>query len=256
MRKAVEIDEKQEFLDLNLISPGIPESTEDIVLVILRLRELYNVEIESVVDKIVGSKDWLSPQFYANAILRRCVRLSTKPPSQCNFMLICTLISNIISEHYYATECFTFVNLGLQCLLQVYDRCYKELFMSMDEYQTLTLYCRSFNPSFILEEYDSVKPSPLYAKERICSLIESLQDIDEANFQFTDSEQEMLDALIASIQTDITIQEARGSLSESSSNDNTSPEETIDYSNVPDKTSSEETIDFQTYQIRLFRRNN
>ncbi|CAL1276959.1 unnamed protein product [Larinioides sclopetarius] len=185
----------QGLSDLHLDCFGL---TEPVYHIICKLHKLYDAEFDTVQAKIFNNKDYRCSEFHAKVMLSSCVKLSSTP-SYFHFMVVSSLISATVFNLFtkIKAKCFTFAKIASQCLMAVYDRCYKNFFEENEESESLDSFCETIWSSFLTKGDESILQ--LVSQLKISSLIASLCDIEVENFELNDSEIEMLDDIIYSI---------------------------------------------------------
>ncbi|KAF8787125.1 hypothetical protein HNY73_008753 [Argiope bruennichi] len=164
----------------------LTDDTEVIIEVIYKLSDLFGKELNSIAEKIAEEDIWKP---FTKAFLSRCIIISDEP-CYLSFLLLCSLIETTVGAIFIDSQCFTYAIICCLCLRIVYERCYKDLFNEIQEFESLGSFCRSINPLPV--EGESKLILSVDEQREISFLLSNAVDIDYNNFIITDSELKIL----------------------------------------------------------------
>ncbi|GFU10971.1 hypothetical protein TNCV_2934561 [Trichonephila clavipes] len=85
----------------------------------------------------------------AQFLLSRCIRLCDEPkPSHFNFLLVAAFLRESIFQIYHVSECYRILYICDFCLDVLYNRLFRNVFDSREEYEELELFCKEFLQHF------------------------------------------------------------------------------------------------------------
>ncbi|KAF8787123.1 hypothetical protein HNY73_008751 [Argiope bruennichi] len=164
----------------------LADDTEAILEVTYNLRHMFEEEFDSISENIALQTHFES---FMKALLSRCIIISDEP-CYLSFLLLCSLIETLAGPIFIYRKCLTYVMICSLCLRSVYERCYKDLFDEIQEFESLGSFCRSIIP-FPVEGERKLLLS-VHEQREISLLLSNAVDIDHKNFILTNSELETL----------------------------------------------------------------
>ncbi|CAL1281207.1 unnamed protein product [Larinioides sclopetarius] len=227
-----------------------------VFILMMKLREMYGQEIRLAVDKIFSIGDTFFFRSFFRAILSRCIKLS-KNVTYLHFMLASTFVKQVVSANFCATKCFTLPKIASLALIAAYKRCYTDYFNIRRESKTLESYCFILNSVLSIENSTEGRKylSP-FAELEIGTLMASLNDVDDINFELTDNEEKMLNGIFLETCSEDLIKDDVETVSRQSelllSLEDTDSENTIEYSLTDDNASFKNLCEFCGFNCTKF----
>ncbi|GFT56001.1 hypothetical protein TNCV_3116921 [Trichonephila clavipes] len=127
----------------------------------------------------------------AQFLLSRCIRLCDEPePSYFNFLLVAAFLRESVLYFHHECDCYRILYICDFCLDVLYNRLFRNVFDSREEYEELELFCKEFLEHFTEDTTQREFQDSPFGKDCV-HFVEERFHINNGSFSLQESEIEL-----------------------------------------------------------------